>query len=840
MFPIIVNRTTSALTLFNRLPRSLDAAIVVACLLSGALIGSGYFRHVFASGGKPWFYQVDFGPAVMWTCGQGFVLPDVSSMPPLAAFLQGQEDRFACGNLPAAPPLRTVDSAQPWVAWSHLLRSAALIWSVTGISWSGLAPLAGAFFAVTVALTYILLRLVSRPVLAVAGVGLVMTSPLFLIELPQFRDFSKVPFLLAIAWLLAQLIAPALSARRLMAVAATYGATLGVGIGFRNDPLITIPPFVALIALARVLGPAGAWRTKAIGLVLAGTLFLVLASPVLRVYTNGGGATMPHAALLGMMSPIDAQLGMSNGRAYEIGYGLEDSYAAALISSHASRKAGRPVPIAGHSREYDEASSDFLREIAFTLPADMLLRAYAAIQKVVVLPSGLVETQPLPYAEASWLRRFYSWRGRLAGAVTWIWPVGLVAALLLVSMRNLPLAATLGGLTLYFTAYPSIQFNDRHILHLSLIPIAAVLFTVESLLRRQWQGSLVDAAGFGLAAVVLIVTPLVGLRWYQQQQVSEMLRSYLAASTDPVDLTQRPLPAGQVALDFAPPGEPMATVRDAVRSDFLVAEFAAGACDAAGVGLTLRYDSSDAFADFTHRISVPVPSQAGSSTTITLALFSYRSASGRQAREIWYHPRGLELPAEQVPCLSRLSRLRAPSQFPLLLNTILSAGWPTLPHHQSLNEWELRPESPDQMVYTDPPGLHVPRPLLAALGPIRAVDLDESAANVSVDDAGRLRVNGTGGLGGFWRFAYLVRFKPRPLVAGQRLMVEGHLERGGISIGLLRDGQWAVQLPITEPGPFVAAIAPPDSGDYALIVANNLKGTSSDNRFELTRLGWLP
>jgi hypothetical protein len=59
--------------------RYADIVIVIACLAAGAFVGSRYYREVYAAGGsKPWFYQVDFGPAVMWTCGHGFVLPDVA------------------------------------------------------------------------------------------------------------------------------------------------------------------------------------------------------------------------------------------------------------------------------------------------------------------------------------------------------------------------------------------------------------------------------------------------------------------------------------------------------------------------------------------------------------------------------------------------------------------------------------------------------------------------------------------------------------------------------------------------------------------------------------------
>ena len=219
---------------FNSRPRSTrttDSRLSWSALV-GAIVGSTYYRQVQVSGGKPWFYQVDFGPAVMWTCGHGFVVPDDAAIPPLARFLQQDVDGFACEELPPHPPLREATGAQPWLMWSHLLRSAAVIWSIAGISWSGLAPLAGVFFALTVALAFVLLRRVCRPILALAGAMFVLTSPLFLVELPQFRDFSKVPFMLALVLVMAHLLAPAVTTGRLFALSAAYGVLLGFGMAF--------------------------------------------------------------------------------------------------------------------------------------------------------------------------------------------------------------------------------------------------------------------------------------------------------------------------------------------------------------------------------------------------------------------------------------------------------------------------------------------------------------------------------------------------------------------------------------------------------------------------------
>ncbi len=122
--------------------------------------------------------------------------------------------------------------------------------------------------------------------------------------------------MLGLAWLMAQL----LSRHRLRlddcwSFPRAYGAVLGLAIGFRNDVLITIPPFVLLLLAARQSTRCTRGGGAVRHLLLAGVGFVVLSIPVLRVYANGGGASMSHAAFLGMMRPIDSALGDQQRRA---------------------------------------------------------------------------------------------------------------------------------------------------------------------------------------------------------------------------------------------------------------------------------------------------------------------------------------------------------------------------------------------------------------------------------------------------------------------------------------------------------------------------------------------
>ena len=650
------------------------AAIVFA---AGFVIGSGYFRAVMAGGGEPWFYQVDFGPAVMMACGQGFQVPDDTQIPRLAEFLQTKVDRFSCSDLPESPPLRAAGGAQPWLAWAHLIRVAGIVWQWSEISWIGLAPIAGLFFGSTAALSFILLRTALNDVLALTGTIAVLTSPLMLTQLPYFRDFSKVPFMLAIAWVFTQLIASAVAPRRLVALAAIYGVVLGISLGFRNDPLITVPVFALLLAAARTT--AGGLRSKAAALAVAAALAAIGVSPVLRVFTQGGGAFISHAALLGLMRPVDRALGIAPDRPYEVGYGLTDTYAAAIVSAAATRQAGEPRSILGHSAEYDGASAAYLRAVALTLPADVIARAYAAMLRVISLPSAPVNLKSPPYVRSTIAHRFFVIRSRVAGMLAGFWLPALIVALGLIAARDLRLALTLAVLCAFVSGYSVIQFHQRHVMHLELIGIAAMAFVAQTVVTRDWRGSPARALIFLLAVVVVIALPLMAARWYQQRSLTGVFNAYLAEPRLPVAMRAGPGPDGRTQL-VREDDEAGAWARlhpDAVLTEYVVADV--GDCTAPMVTMTLRYDGTADRESFEREYDVPPPPQ-GQITRVMVATFGYRSS----AADIGYHFRGFDVPADQAACLLRVSKMMSPQRYPVLLNAILAPGWEQQPLYARL------------------------------------------------------------------------------------------------------------------------------------------------------------
>jgi hypothetical protein len=89
------------------------------------------------------------------------------------------------------------------------------------------------------------------------------------------------------------------------------------------------------------------------------------------------------------------------------------------------------------------------------------------------------------------------------------------------------------------------------------------------------------------------------------------------------------------------------------------------------------------------------------------------------------------------------------------------------------------------------------------------------------------------------KFTYLLHTKARPLEKNSRVLVGGHIDQGGITVGLLRNNEWAAQVNITDPGDFTVIIAPPNGGTYSILVANDLP-EGLDTSIVLTKFGRLP
>ncbi len=304
-------------------PRGWADAWVTAALSVFALIVAVAYCTTFERLGRPpepWTREL--GAAIAFACGHGFVDPGYEPSPAVTAFLNKQIDRLSCEALPVPARERSPNFTQR--LYRYMTLAVGITWKLFGISWTMLAILFGVLYAATTGAIYGLFRLVTTRTAASAGAAIMTVSPLQLRYLPQLRDYAKAPFLLMLILILAALVLRPFTPRRLLVLAACYGAALGIGFGFRNDLLIAALPFVVTVVAFLPVPFRQHAAAKAAALAVCAVTFTACAWPIITAYRSGSNSG--HVALLGLMTYFDKPLGVTRS-VYDWGAPYDDGYA---------------------------------------------------------------------------------------------------------------------------------------------------------------------------------------------------------------------------------------------------------------------------------------------------------------------------------------------------------------------------------------------------------------------------------------------------------------------------------------------------------------------------------
>lgn len=834
-----------------------DVVLGAILFVTAMFGGQRYVDHLIATGLQPEFYQSEFGPAVASTCGRGYVNPIDERIPELAAFLQRRTNSFSCEALPQL--MATTPLTGPQTTWKYLLWTASALWRIDGeISWTGLQKLSGFFLGLTALGSFAALRLAGGPVLATIGAAIVASSPLHLRYLPHLRDYAKTPFMLAIIVILIALVTRRMAMRTALRWSLAFGCVLGVGMGFRNDLLIVAPPFAAAAIFAglRADDRRAARIGGTLGVALVG--FLVFASPILGAYARGGGASMSHVALLGLSPNFDAGLTVERSPLYAFGHSYNDSAVAAVIADAAFRRLHHTAPIAPYDSAYDAASNALVRSVFGLMPADLWVRGLASTLKIIELPSAVVEdTEPPPGLSGRAILKIYEYRARLLRGRHQTLFLLAIAALIVGAALSPGTTVMMLVLALYFTAYPAVQFHERHYFHLNLLPILAITFVARTAWRRArafiapdardsvWprgRTAAIRVAVVAGVAVFLTVAPLAALRAYQDGHMRDALEQYVAQPREVLAPIEEPQPDGSLRLNL--PGLPARTRSEqypqTMQTEYLSLEFGGAGCADALVRVAVDYDNDAGQAAFGRQLQFQPAREDGTAARAFLPVYFYGNGGDPHPAQVRFAFRGVTLTPSNRACLSEISRVTDTSALPLLLDLSMPPRWTLATRHQIVRGWEesVRPETFN--IYVSPNVKSVSRlESTATLEPIDEAQLAERVSHLNFQD-GALVVNGSGGLGSAGRYSYLALFRPAALPRGRRLIAEGELRRGGLTIGLISDGRWVVQVPVTSIGKFMLVIETPEDLPHATVaIANNITGWSRRTDFELSRFGWL-
>ena len=634
-----------------------DGALLALVLVCSAIWGGAAYARVVRNGGHPFFYQYYFEPAVMTACGRGFLVAPPGRRPPaLEAFLLQQTDRFSCSDLPSGLQVGTEGLYQR--PWRYLMTAVGVAWIVLGISWSGLSPLFGIFFGATTALVYALCRLIVGRVASLICAAALCLSPLQIANLPNLRDYAKAPFTLGLVLILAALVLRPWRSRDVLLLSLCYGLVMGIGLGFRGDLLIDIPPFLIAVALFLPGGLLSNGPLKVAAVMLAAAGFIATSWPIIQATVGSTGGCQAHVFLLGLASPFNDALGVRGG-SYGWGHLYNDEYLWATVSNYATRFRPDLGYIEYCSHEYDAASWEYAWHILKMFPADIVTRAYASVLHVLDLP----------------FERFHVLR--YAGSLM------AAAAVVAISWSSVRLALFAVFVIAYFGGHPAIQFQPRHYFPFEFMTWVVAAFLFERGARWSMAGGLgrsawvpQRAALLQSAVVVAIVTttvvaPLGVLRWYQNGRVSALLESYVAAPASPLGFDR--FATGQrlrVDPNVPPPrAVDVIAALGRAKARFLEAMVDAAACRP-GTTLTFRYDPAYPAVDFSRTVELPaVPAGAGLT---------------RLFEPVYAGFTGIDMSDPSPACQPMVAAVNSTDQFRLLLSAQLPPGWKSHAQYQRI------------------------------------------------------------------------------------------------------------------------------------------------------------
>lgn len=650
-------------------------------------------------GGLPQYWQnTTFMQGIAWVCGLGWENPMVSDVPGLEAFLDYEVDCFDPAGVPEGVRLLPRDTSGmsveeigayhpqhlffgflPWQkAHLYLVLAATACWWAFGLCWSSLGPLVGVLYGSTVAAVYGIFRLAVGRVLAVVCAVAILVSPLHLEMAPQIRDYGKAPFFLLMLLILGYLIKRRPRPAALLGWSALCGIVVGVGAGFRVDVAIGVPAFF-VVALILLPGPwlrTLPWRLAACAVFLIA--FMAAGYPIL-VAVLGDAGHFAHVVIIGLLSYCDARLGVGTPL-YELGGPYSDFYVVDLVQTYIHRM-GAPMPPGTHwDVQYHEATQVFLHHYAAIFPGDLVLRAYAAVLRVLD-ELHISPAHPYPRNLTNpFLLKLYDLRALLVDHIPGAGRYHAVAALLILACRRLRWAFGALFLLLFFAGYTALQFNTRHAFYLEFVGLWATALIAQQLwhgvsclwieekrmdFRRWWKGVrpvAVRMVVFALVSVAGMALLLQGGRWWQRGTVGGLLAQCDAAALTPLAAT--PGPDGLIQLPGIPPHD---DAGPPTQSAYLVVELAAGEGTAP---LELVYSADDAeHYDFSRVVKVRLSPNG----TTRVFLPVYTSAENA------FH--GLRVDPKW---LVSVGQVRDPSSIPLWLNLQLPPDWETLPRRQAL------------------------------------------------------------------------------------------------------------------------------------------------------------
>lgn len=597
----------------------------------------------------------------MIATGRGFVQPvgsgvvnEYPAAPRLQQFLRNEIPSLSPGDIPA--DLATYSPRGDWeYRHRYLYALVGALWRVFGMSWAVVKALRILLFCVMMVSVYAVFRLAMNRRWSLAAGFFVLVASDTLSYSQNIRDFSKGAFFLPALFLVGWLVTRPRRPASLLLAAGLLGVLTGVGVGFRADVLMCLPPAVFGILVCRLVTERGAFRTRLGALGILAFAFCGLGFPILSA---GWGTGMnAYDATLGCSTLFSDHLHLGR-TSYEKIYVNDDDLIGAAIDSRAARLEGTHSPTSPQA----EIRSVFFKDMVLDFPADMLVRFYAAVLWVLRLDNGVFRLDFIPAL--------------------------CVVLLASVAWRDPRRAWVLFLLTMYFCGYVCLQADYRHKFHLFLLPVlvvSVVCSVISSAFWRRlrewgsppsappigagcaggdWRRRTAGMAAFLLSAALLIALPLPPLRAWQHSRLSKLLPLYATARLERVEVEE--VPIEDWVLFQRRVHEPAHSGMHAagfMTAEYWVAEFSPSSSFRP---VWIQYQhSADGLVTYSHGLHV-TPSKQGDGGPVKYFFPVYEQRNLQSER--WKLFCGIAVPREQAADFRGLFRVTDAERFPWFMN----------------------------------------------------------------------------------------------------------------------------------------------------------------------------
>jgi len=651
-------------------------------LALGVVILAGSFGliYLFVSISPTWLLEgykpnpLDLGPAAMLACGEGFTMPSPERVPGLDRFLALQilklEPHTRVSGVPA-------QKAHGWYArHRYLLYTLGAAWRLFGIDWHVLKALLVALLCISAALVYGLLRLGVNRWFSILGALAFLASPGVLRHLPNLRDFSKAPFILAALLVMGHLAKRPLHRRGFFTAAGLLGLIVGIGVGFRHDVFICLLAGLFVLLLCPRGESPHPMRERLAAIALMFSVYLLSSGPVRGAY-HGSGAPM-HDIHMGMSTECEDRLGLERA-SYERMPLTLDSLVHATANSYARRVKGIDEYLTYDCETQERIRRRMFVDTGLLFPADMMARGYAAV--LWVLRGARSTEDPPDSAAARHLVTYGPWYA--------------VLALLLIGFASARTGWIVFFVALYFCGYVALQFQFRHGFHLVVVPIWAIAFVADrlagagvalldrerrtalwSVLRqpgRWWTPTAARGVRFAVGAALVLLAPYAAARAWQHVRLDRLLTRFENGALVPLEFETTPLSTWTL---FSPVNRLASLPRNngwQYQDDYLMAEIAASPEPRC---LWVRYESEGGQNDFTHLVRLPPTGpDSGGAVRYFFPVYESQVPSGNKtynwrgnATMAWSRFAGIALPPDQAGDFKGYYRVAHPEAYRLLLH----------------------------------------------------------------------------------------------------------------------------------------------------------------------------